>query len=389
MTLLRSRSPASADAIRLLSAVGDALTGRRPGFALRVAATAARFAAHRGCGAEEVAAVYFAAALHAIGAVRVVVPAGANERDAAIAAWDAPAAGAAIVAGLPGLPAAAADLIRWHREAFDGTGFPDRLRWNGIPTEAMAISIVRAFVERVDELGSDAPPAEALFALMNESGRRFSVTTAREFRAFFAAHPEGFDAPFAVEWDLEAFDSDAVIIAMCREIDARNERTLGRGDRLAVAVAAIAGKLAHLPIDPEKAALAARLTSLGKLHGEMRGDDYDPLSRLGREARAADAITAAQIVASAPSYAAFAEILAAVAEWHDGSGLPEHRKGARIDPLARILAVAMAAESLADSQYAQPEKGYPAPPVRIAAAAGTQFDPVVVEAYLATVGERR
>jgi response regulator RpfG family c-di-GMP phosphodiesterase len=381
MTLLRSHA-ATGDAIRLLSAIGDALGGHEAGFAMRVAQTAARFALHRGANAEMIAASYYAAALHGLGAVRVVVPDNVSEREAEIASWDAPVAGAAISATIAGLPRATGDYIRWHREAFDGTGFPDKLRWNGIPHAAMAINISRAFIEAIDAQGEDASPPEALFAIVGECGRNFAINVVREFREFYAANAPNFDEPFEPEWSLDKVDGDAVIAAMCSEIDAREERTTGRGDRLDTLVRSIAGASQELTIDTGRAAFAARLTSLGRVRGDRRADDFDPLARLGREARAASAASAAQILSSAPAYEPYAAIVAQTEEWFDGKGLPARRKGEAIDATARVLSVALAADALHGSMYANAANGYPEAPARIAAAAGTQFDPAVVAAYL-------
>ncbi|GAC1412412.1 MAG: hypothetical protein NVSMB64_22680 [Candidatus Velthaea sp.] len=364
-------------AIRLLSAIGDALGSHGIGFGMRVANVAANFALHRSCGAEMVAATYFAAALHEIGVVRIVIPKGASEREAAIAQWDAPAAGAAIAATIAGLPAASGDYIRWHRESFDGTGYPDRLRWNGIPHAAMAVNIARAFMVAIDAQGEFASPPEALFALVTEAGRTYSVNVVREFREFYSALGEGFDAPYDPQWPLAGLDGHALVHALCDEVDARAENTAGRGDRMERSVRAIVQRLGDARIDPDTAAFAARLGSLGRLAADAKVDDFDPLARLGREARAAEAAAAAAIVESSPDYAVFAPILRATGEWFDGTGLPKRLTGDAIDPIARVLSVALAIEGLRHSHEA---------PVRLTAAAGTQFDPAVVGAYMASLG---
>jgi len=383
MPLLQSADTATADAVRLLSAIGDALSGHGLGFGMRVASVAANFAAHRGCDPEMTAASFYAGALHGIGTVRTPLQRPASERDQTIVHWDVPVHGARIVAALRGLPSATSDYVRWHCESFDGTGYPDRLRWNGIPHAAMAINAVRAFVEALESNGDSASPAEALFALVGETGRTFSVQIVREFREFFAYNPETFETPAEIAWDASAFDPFASISMLCTEIDARDERTLGRGERLATLAAAMANACGE---DAELAAFAARLTALGRLHDMLPGDDYDPLSRLGREARAADAQTARRIVSVSPAFAAFAPILAATAEWFDGTGLPSRRAGNDIPALARLLAVAIAADAMERSPAALVTGNLPDIPVRLAAAAPTQFDPAMVAAYVAVRG---
>jgi HD-GYP domain-containing protein (c-di-GMP phosphodiesterase class II) len=380
MPLLRSSGPLTADALRLLSAAGDTLSGHVLGFGMRVATVAANFSVHRGDPPEVVAASYYAGALHAIGGVRTPIGAPANGREGVLAAWEVPVHGAHIIAALGGLPPATADYVRWHRESFDGTGYPDRLRWNGIPNAAIAIGAVRTFVEALESNGEYASPAEALFALAGDVGKTFSIQIAREFRAFFADRMETFEAPPELAWDGAGFDAYGAVAALCAEIDARDERTRGRGERVAPVAAAMA---ATAGLDPEQAAFAARLTAFGRLHEIVAGDDYDPLSRLGSEARAADARTAQRLLGISPAFAEFAPALGAVAEWFDGSGLPQRRKGENIPPLARLLAVALAADAMDAYAQQRPGANLPDVPIRLGAAAGTQFDPAMVAAYAA------
>ena len=366
------------DAVRLLSAVGDIFGGHRIGFSTRVANVAARFAVYRQASSESIAATFYAAALHRIGAVRVVVPRDAPPRAAEIAGWDDPPAGAAIVALAGVFPPATADAVRWHREAFDGTGFPDQLRWNGIPETAMAINIARAFVEAREALAENGSAADAVFMLVGESGRVFALSAMREFREFLAAEADSYDAPFEPAWPLPDADPRALIARVCAEIDARQARTAGRGDRLERIVRAILTRLDVADIDPDRAAFAGRLTALARTGKDFSADDVFTLSRLGLEARASQACTAAHILSAAPAFESFAAIVGATEEWYDGSGLPAQYANDAIDPIARLLAVAIAAEAVTAGDA----------PRRIKAAAGTRLDPNMVAAYLAA-GVRR
>jgi response regulator RpfG family c-di-GMP phosphodiesterase len=124
------------------------------------------------------------------------------------------------------------------------------------------------------------------------------------------------------------------------------------------------------------------------LHETVPGDDYDPLSRLGRDARAADARTAERLLGVSPTFAEFAPVLGAVAEWFDGSGLPQRRKGGDIPPLARLLAVALAGDAMDALAQRTVADNLPDVPVRLAAAGGKQFDPAMVAAYVAARGDR-
>jgi response regulator RpfG family c-di-GMP phosphodiesterase len=363
----------TADAVRVISAVGDTFGGRDIGFGMRVANVAARFAVYTERDPEAIAATFYAGALHGIGAVRVVVPRDAQPREVEISGWDDPPAGAAIVAAAGIFPPATADAIRWHREAFDGTGFPDQLRWNSIPQAAMTINIARAFVAARAAHGETGSARDAIFTLVAASGSIFSLSAMREFREFLTSESETCDAPYEPAWAPADAEPHALIALVCTESDARQTRTAGRGDRLDRIVRAIVAQLRDSQLDPDQAAFAGRLTSLGRTGLDGTTDDIFTLSRLGLEGRAARAQTTARIVATAPSFASFAPVVGTIEEWYDGSGLPGHLAGTGIEPIARVLAVAIAVEALREGDA----------PRRIAGAAGTRLDPAVVAAYLA------
>lgn len=354
--------PVEADsAIELYSAAGDAFAGRRLGFGRRRAAVAARFARHRGAAEGEIAASWVAGALAEIGLLDVVVPADASPRVRLLAMADAPLHGARIVAASFGTAGHAADLVRWHREHDDGTGFPDRLRWDGIPADAAALGIVNAFLEAAEDPEEARGPAEALFAILAESGRRFRVELVRTFREFIAGAPD-WDEPIVL--DLPVVDRDAALEALAARIDARDPRIEGRSARLAAVAASVAGRLG---LDGARAARLALLLALGRAAETVDHDDFDPLSRFARERRAGVASRAAAIAASVPGYASDAPLLAASARWFEDG---------EVDRLAGTLALVLAADGLEPVEGAR----------RIGAAAGTQFDPEVTRAYLAGLG---
>jgi response regulator RpfG family c-di-GMP phosphodiesterase len=373
MTLLRTPNPKTSDAVRLLSAVGDLFGERTLGFGMRVANVAARFAAYRECEPEAIAAAYYAAALHRIGAIRVVVPRDAPARVVEIAGWDDPPSGAAIIAAARTFPAPTADAVRWHREAFDGTGFPDQLRWNSIPPSAMSVNIARAFVSAREEQGNVDAPHEALFLLAAERGSIFALDLMRRFREFVGAHGATCEAAYQPDWAFGNLDPNAFIVSICTDIDARQPHTVGRGDRIERLVRGIVAELGDPRIDPDRAAFAGRLTALARTGHDGSANDVFTLTRLGLEARSARAATSARILQRAPAYAAYAPAVRAIEEWYDGSGLPDGLAGTDIDPIARVLAVAIAGDALTTGDAAR----------RIAAAAGNRLDPDAVAAYLA------
>ncbi|MEA2718292.1 MAG: hypothetical protein QOJ39_156, partial [Candidatus Eremiobacteraeota bacterium] len=315
--------PVGADgALGLYSAVGDAFAGRRLGFGRRRAALAARFARHRGGDDAAAAASWTAGALADIGLIDVVLPANASPRARLLALADAPYNGARLIASLPGVPGRAADIVRWHREHDDGTGVPDRLRWDGIPADAAALGIAHAFLEAVEDPEGPRGPAEALFAIVAESGRKFKVELVRSFREFITAAAESWDEPLESAIQRPGDDArtsadddaaaaarrdDGALAALAARIDARDSETAGRSERLADAAANLA---ARMGLDAGRAARLARLLALGRTTESLVHDDFDPLSRFARERRAAVAERAAGIAASVPHYAADAPHLA-------------------------------------------------------------------------------
>jgi len=372
MTLSATVNPQTSDAVRLVSAVGDLFGGRALGFSMRVANVAARFTAYCKSEPEAIAAAYYAAALHRIGAVRIVVPRDASARVAEILGWDDPPAGAAIVAAAGTFPGLTADAVRWHREAFDGTGFPDQLRWKGIPETAMTVNVARAFIIAREEQGGTGAPQETLFLLSADSGSVFALGTVRRFYAFIAEHAADYEAPYEPDYRFPHVDPRALILSVCREIDARQLHTAGRGDRIERIVRAIVERLDDARIDSAEAAFAGRLTALARTGDDGSTSDVFTLTRLGLAARGARAAMSARILRCAPAYAALAPVVGGIEEWYDGSGLPDGLAGGAIDPVARVLAVAIAAEALTAGEASQ----------RIRAAAGTRLDPDVVSAYL-------
>jgi hypothetical protein len=347
-------------ALGLYSAVGDSFAGRRLGFGRRRAAVAARFARHRGRDDDAVTASWVAGALAEIGLIAIALPSDTGAQRRALAYADAPLHAAHIIAAVPGLPSRAPDIARWYCERDDGTGFPDGLRWDGIPADAAGLGIAHAFLELIEDADEPRDALEASFSLATESGRRFAVELVRAFREFVVAG----------EWDVPhvpalVIDDDAAIRMLAQRIDARDAKTEGRSERLAVRGRALAQRLA---LDEERVARLVHLLALGRATEPVPHDDFDPFSHFARDSRTALAQRAGAIAASVAAFAADAAPLAASAVWHEDGNT---------DVLANVLALLAAVEALSTTDA----------PRRLAAASGTQFAPEITRAYLALLSE--
>jgi hypothetical protein len=255
-----------AGALGLYAAAGDACAGRRLGFGLRRAALAANFARHRGGDDAAVAASWVAGALAEAGLLAVDIPEGASEQMRLLALADVPLHGAHLVAALPGVAAEAADAVRWYCEHDDGTGFPDRLRWDGIPAAAAALGIAHAFLQAVEHPDEPRDAAEALFAIEAESGRAFRIELVRAFREFIGTAPQTWDA--APEIAPPVVDEDAAIEALTARLAARAARTATpadaatnatHGERLTELARSVASELG---LDADRAARLERLLAV-------------------------------------------------------------------------------------------------------------------------------
>lgn len=85
-----------------------------------------------------------------------------------------PLIGYQLIAGIPFLKVAA-ELVRYHHEMYDGSGYPEGLRGDDIPVAARVFAVVDAF----DAITTDRPyrkaasPAEAIEELERMAGSQF------------------------------------------------------------------------------------------------------------------------------------------------------------------------------------------------------------------------
>lgn len=145
-------------------ALGDAAALNPRGFAARKAGAAVAFAGLAGLSATTCDALAFAGTLHAIGAI------GATEMQR----WDVPVFSAHLCEEIAALPSGTAELVRAQAECWDGTGFPDQLRWKAIPDAAQFLLLADLALRAQDE-------DDALDRVNVESGRALSPRVAQVF----------------------------------------------------------------------------------------------------------------------------------------------------------------------------------------------------------------
>ena len=376
----RAAAAQLADVLVFYGAIGDAACGNPPGFALRKASLAVALARTAGLNPQDCDAIYFAGLMNAAGALgNTAFRKGErlSERSARMERWDVPADGARACATIATLPRATADMVRWQAECWDGTGYPDQLRWHGIPDAAQFLAIADAFLRCSD-------PEEALGVIAQQSGRAFAPHAVTILTMWFHLNA-GEAQPVTLPVDaLEsgAGDAEALLEAIADRVDAHNG-VEGRWRRVARLSDATAAALALGPDERKQLAVATRLFGAGEITADIAEDfQFDPLARFGNLNRARNAKSAAVFIDGNATLSSAAETLRARSEWYDGTGKPNGLDRSSIPRSAGILAAAIALIAL-DAKYRdQIQNDRISPADRIDTASGTQFDPQIVRALL-------
>jgi|SRR5579884_1136278 len=371
-----SSSPEAAalgDALSFFGSVADHAAGLAPGTGERVAAVAVGMGRIAGLGAQDQNALYYAARLRNAGVFGNVAFAkgeALSDREAMIARWDVPAQGARIFERICALPKETADMIRWQAECWDGTGYPDQLRWEGIPQTSQLLHIAARYV-------SAGEPDEGFATISSESGCTFAPNQVRSFSMWFHTGGGEIEPAGAPSAALNAASNtpDDILAVLSESID-RHNGTDGRAERITRRSQEIARAMALDENELRKIRLASMLFGIGELRAAaLESAQFDPLARLGIETRAAHATRAAALIESCAYLSDVAPIVKARSEWYDGTGAPQGLRQNAIPIGARVLAVAIAYDTIDQAH-------------RLETAAGTQFDPACVRALAEVVKTR-
>ena len=183
----------SVEALTRLSALLEARDGYTYGHSQRVTRHAERIARAMGLGADDVAKVRTAAALHDVGKLHTPrdilnKPGRLTEEEFATIRRH-PGDGAAMANGV-GDPAIAA-MIRHHHERLDGKGYPDGLAGEEIPLGARIIAVADTF----DAITSDrayrraSSHKRALDVLAREAGTQLDAEAVAAFVGYYRGRP--------------------------------------------------------------------------------------------------------------------------------------------------------------------------------------------------------
>jgi response regulator RpfG family c-di-GMP phosphodiesterase len=374
--------------LELFGAVADAAAGEPPDAGTQIASLAGALAELDNFSSPECDALYWAAILRNLGALgNAALRSGDRlpEREAMTARWDIPAQGARLIETIGVLPDRTADFVRWQAECWDGTGFPDQLRWLGIPAAAQTLHVAIAYATSRNE------PEETLAAMVASSGRGFSPERARVFVRWFHTYG-GEIAPRPAPADSlrrDAMKERRTFELLADRVDEHNG-TPNRWRRVGALAVAVAGALAQ-PAENANGTVEpmAMLFGIGEI--AEQGSDarrFDPLARLGIAPRAANAVAAAEVIAGSPLLHALAPQLRAIGEWYDGTGRPDALRHEAIPVTAQIVAACIAYDELAERARSRAGSAKQSPIEALETAAGTQFDPVVIRALAKCVRVR-
>jgi response regulator RpfG family c-di-GMP phosphodiesterase len=364
--------------LTFFGAVADYAAGSAPGEGRRIAALAVSIAKIAGFSQPEIDALYFAALLRNSGALgNAALRKGEehSERTRTMLRWDIPADGARLCERIAGLPEETADIVRWQAECWDGTGYPDRLRWSGIPKAAQLLHISAAYAGAAD-------PEEGLSAITLESGLRFAPEQTRAFVMWYHSCGGEIEPLLPPHYALasERARISGVLETLAERIDAHNG-TPGRAKRIAQYGEEIGKQCGFDAATLRQISLASMLFAIGELRAaEMEAAQFDALARLGIETRAQHAAAAADLIGQCGIFSGVAAAVRARAEWHDGTGAPDRLRHAEIPSAARVLAASIAYDALQEAYCTHVTEERTVPIVRMETAAGTQFDPAVIRA---------
>jgi HD-GYP domain-containing protein (c-di-GMP phosphodiesterase class II) len=176
--------------------------------------------------------------------------------------------------------------------------------------------------------------------------------------------------------------NDETIFAFVRAIDARDPYTARHSEKVAAYAVELAQKLGLPSVACDRIRLAGLLHDVGKLALERSIlQKAGPLSEdEWRQVREHPGLSA-HIIGGVSHFAAFLSGARHHHERYDGGGYPDGLAGTEIPLDARVLAVADAYDAMTSNRSHRGALPHAEAIRRLEAGAGSQFDPVCVEAF--------
>ena len=178
------------------------------------------------------------------------------------------------------------------------------------------------------------------------------------------------------------------VLALAKAMDARDSYTQNHSQRMALITESLCRKLGMDEEQIQAIRLAAVLHDIGKIGvadeilrkpGPLTNQEWELMKRHPK--------IGADIVAPIVKLTNIASIIIAHQEKFDGSGYPYGLKGEQIPIGARILAVVDSYVAITDERVYRKARSHAEAISELVRCSGSQFDPVIVDAFLGIVGD--
>lgn len=312
-----------------------------------------------------------------------------------------PAVGAAVVAAVPEL-ARLCDLIRCHHECWDGSGYPEGRRQSVTPLGAQIIRVADA-ADLSGAYKSDASFQGVLRQMRMRTGHEWSQDVWAAFLKVFANGAvsrmitRDYELPGLIaeaqsevgEMDLDQDPAEALetlFRLFARVIDAKHDTCFGHSEQVVRWAAVIGEAMGLSKEDARLLRWSGFVHDAGKVAVPKSVlDRSGKLSRDEIEAVRSHAAVTGDIFRTfvdSPTLLQIADIACHHHERYDGVGYPHGLAGPAIPPLARILVVADAYDAMTSHRVYRQGLMPGVAMERLQMNCGTQFDPVVVDAFV-------
>jgi hypothetical protein len=198
---------------------------------------------------------------------------------------------------------------------------------------------------------------------------------------------------FVARWAMGQFAEQqrayaATMNALCQAVETKDYYTRGHGDRVSRGAGMVARKIRMSPDRTEAIKFAGMLHDVGKLGVPTQVLQKDgPLTEDEFAAIQLHPMRGLEIVRE---IGFLNEALAGIMHHHeriDGRGYPMGFAGHEIPEFARVIAVADAFDSMTSTRSYRAAKSIDLALAELRKGAGTQFDPLIVEAFIAALSE--